>query len=831
MTDQLEMINGVAGAQVFGSRTYSMRIWLDPDLLTARSVTPQDVENAIRAQNIEVPGGRIESDSREFTVLTDTSLNSPEQFNNIIIGKSGNSLIRIRDVGRVEIGPESERSILRYNGGEAVAVGLVKQSTANPLDISKALRALLPELEETFPQGMKVKIVYDSSIFIERSIENVFSSIFEAVGLVLLIIFFFLRSIRSTLIPLVTIPVSLIGSFTLMWALGFSINTLTLLAMVLAVGLVVDDAIVVLENVHRHVENGIKPQAAAIKGMREIGFAVILMTLTLAAVYVPVAMMEGRTGKLFTEFALTLAGSVIVSGFVALTLTPMMCAKMLRHRDNHMKIFTLLENFFVALENGYRRILGWSLKTALIGLSIAVMAGAASWFFFNQLPSEMSPLEDRGVFMTFAIAPDGASLAYTDHYLQQAEKLLEPVPEQVGVFTVGGMNNNVTEGISFVELKDWSERERSSLQIAGELGPKLFGIPGILGFPITPPSLGQPFMDQPVQFVVKTTDSYPELNDQINKLMAEVRKNPKILAARTDLKLNSPELRLQVDRDKAADLGVPIATIGRTIETMMGGRDVTRFKMDGEQYDVIVKTEDELRVTPDNLKRIHVRGSSGAMIPLSNLVTIEESVTAQSLNHFDRSRAAIVSANLAPGYSQGEALDYLNNAARQVLPETARIDYKGQSREFMDSNAGLLTTFALALIIIYLMMAAQFESFIDPFVILFTVPLSMAGALLALYLTDNTLSIYSQVGLITLIGLITKHGILIVEFANQLQEQGKNKLEAVLEAATLRLRPILMTTGAMVLGSVPWRWRAEPEQKAAHRSAGLLSGVCLSELC
>ncbi len=392
--------------------------------------------------------------------------------------------------------------------------------------------------------------------------------------------------------------------------------------------------------------------------------------------------------------------------------------------------------------------------------------------------------------MTFAIAPDGASLAYTDHYLQQAEKLLEPVPEQVGVFTVGGMNNNVTEGISFVELKDWSERERSSLQIAGELGPKLFGIPGILGFPITPPSLGQPFMDQPVQFVVKTTDSYPELNDQINKLMAEVRKNPKILAARTDLKLNSPELRLQVDRDKAADLGVPIATIGRTIETMMGGRDVTRFKMDGEQYDVIVKTEDELRVTPDNLKRIHVRGSSGAMIPLSNLVTIEESVTAQSLNHFDRSRAAIVSANLAPGYSQGEALDYLNNAARQVLPETARIDYKGQSREFMDSNAGLLTTFALALIIIYLMMAAQFESFIDPFVILFTVPLSMAGALLALYLTDNTLSIYSQVGLITLIGLITKHGILIVEFANQLQEQGKNKLEAVLEAATLRLRPI-----------------------------------------
>ena len=803
VTDQLEMIDGVAEAMVFGGRKYSMRIWLDPTLLTARGVTTQDVEDAIRSQNIEVPGGRIESSSREFTVLSDTSLNTPEQFNNIIVRKEGNTLVRLKDIGRAEIGPESERSSLRYNGSEAVAIGLVKQSVANPLDISKELRRILPEMQSSFPEGMRVDVSYDSSVFIERSIENVFSSIFEAVALVLLIIFIFLRSVRSTLIPLVTIPVSLIGSFTLMWAFGFSINTLTLLAMVLAVGLVVDDAIVVLENVHRHVENGIKPKEAAIKGMREIGVAVILMTLTLAAVYVPVAMMEGRTGKLFTEFALTLAGSVIVSGFVALTLTPMMCAKMLRHRENHMKIFTILENFFVALENGYRRVLGWSLKTVLFGLALAIMAGAGSWYLVNQIPSEMSPLEDRGVFMTFSIAPDGASLNYTDHYLRQAETLLNPLPEKRGLFTVGGMGGKVTEGISFVDLTDWAERERSSLQIAAELGPQLFGIPGVLSFPITPPSLGQPFMDQPVQFVIKTNDSYPELNNQINQLMAEVRKNPQILAARSDLKLNSPELRLQVDRDKAADLGVSVATIGRTIKTMMGGSDVTRFKIDGEQYDVIVKIEDDLRVTPENLNQIHVRSASGRMIPLSSLVSIKEGVTAQSLNHFDRSRAAILSANLAPGYTQGEALTYLNAAAKKILPETARIDYKGQSREFMDSNAGLLATFGLALLLIYLMMAAQFESFIDPFVILFTVPLSMAGALLALYLTDNTLSIYSQVGLITLIGLITKHGILIVEFANQLQEQGKNKLEAVLEAATLRLRPILMTTGAMVLGSVP----------------------------
>lgn len=803
VTDRIEMIDGVAEAQILGARKYSMRIWLDPALLTARGVTPQDVEDAIRAQNVEVPGGRLESATREFTVLSDTSLNAPEEFENIIVRKAGSALVRLKDVGRAEIGPESVRQSLRYNGGKAVALGLVKQSVANPLDISQSLREMLPELQASLPEGMKTRIVYDSSIFIERSIENVFSSIFEAVALVLLIIFIFLRSVRSTLIPLVTIPVSLVGSFALMWALGFSINTLTLLAMVLAVGLVVDDAIVVLENVHRHVENGLKPAKAAIKGMQEIGFAVILMTLTLAAVYVPVAMMEGRTGKLFTEFALTLAGAVVVSGFVALTLTPMMCAKMLRHQSSHNKLFTMMENIFIAIEQGYRRILGWSLKTVLIGLTIALIAGAGSWLLFNRLPSEMSPLEDRGVFMTFVIAPDGANLEYTDHYLKQAEALLQPIPEANGVFATTGFGGKVTEGISFVELKDWEERERSSLQIAGELGPQLFGIPGVLGFPITPPSLGQPFMDQPVQFVVKTTDSYLELNEQINQLMAEVRKNPQILATRTDLKLNSPELRLQVDRDKAADLGVNVTVIGRTIETMMGGRDVTRFKMDGEQYDVIVKIEDDLRATPEDLNRIHVRAASGEMVPLANLVDIKEGVTAQSLNHFNRSRAAVISANLAPGYSQGEALAFLNEAAARILPETARIDYKGQSREFMDSSAGLLLTFALALIMIYLMMAAQFESFVDPLIILFTVPLSMVGALLALYYTGNTLSIYSQVGLITLVGLITKHGILIVEFANQLQEQGKSKLEAILDAATLRLRPILMTTGAMVLGTVP----------------------------
>jgi multidrug efflux pump len=803
VSDQVETIPGVAEAQVLGARKYSMRVWLDPMLMAAHNVTPQEVEIAIRTQNIEVPGGRMESSTREFTILTDTSLETPTEFENIIVRKSGAALVRLRDIGRAEIGPESVRQTLRYNGGKAVALGLVKQSVANPLDISKALRVMMPEIQASLPEGMQGKIVYDSSIFIDRSIDNVFTSIFEAVVLVLLIIFVFLRSFRATLIPLVTIPVSLIGTFTLMWALGFSLNTLSLLAIVLAVGLVVDDAIVVLENVHRHVEKGLSPRKASIKGMQEVGFAVILMTLTLAAVYVPVAMMEGRTGKLFTEFALTLAGAVMVSGFVALTLTPMMCSRMLRHQPRHNKLFNLMESFFIGMEQRYRRLLGWSLQRIMIGLAVVLFAGVGTWFLYGSLPTEMAPIEDRGVFMTFVIAPDGANLAYTDHYLQQAEEILQQIPEAKGVFATTGFGSKVTEGISFIELTDWQDRERSSLQIAGELGPKLFGIPGVLGFPITPPSLGQPFMDQPIQFVVKTSDSYQQLNEQINLLMAEIRKNPGIIAARSDLKLNSPELRIQIDRDKAADLGVNVATLGRTLETLMGGRDVTRFKMDGEQYDVIVKIEDDLRTTPDDLNRVHVRTAGGEMIPISNLVTITEGVTAQSLNHFNRSRAAVISANLAPGYSQGEALEFLNQTAKKILPETARIDYKGQSLEFMSSSAGLMMTFGLALMMIYLMMAAQFESFVDPFIILFTVPLSMAGALLALYLTDNTLSIYSQVGLITLVGLITKHGILIVEFANQLQEQGKNKLEAVLDAATLRLRPILMTTGAMVLGNVP----------------------------
>ncbi len=800
--DRFETISGVSQALVLAGSKYSMRIWLDPVKLAARGLTVQDVENALRQQNIEVPGGRIESTAREFTILTDTGMNTVSEFENLILKNETGYLVRVRDVGRVEIGPENERQRLRSNGKTAVGIGIVKQSTANPLEISTAIRKILPEIKASLPAGMSMDLNYDSSVFIQSSIDNVFKTIFEAVGMVVLVIFFFLRSVRSTLIPLLTIPVSLIGAFALMWWLGFSINTLTLLALILAVGLVVDDAIVMLENIHRHVEEGMKPFQAALKGSREIGFAVVAMTMTLVAVYAPVAFMTGRTGKLFTEFALALAGAVVVSGFVALTLSPMMCSKILKHETNPGVFNRFLGNIISRMENAYRSLLRLSQKMRTVVAAVAILCAFGTVWLFSHLPSELCPVEDRGTIFAMAIAPDGATIDYTDYYSRQIEGIFNSIPEKEYVLNITG-RTVVTESLSILKLKRWEERERSQQEVVKTLAGPMFGVPGVLAFPINPPSLGQDFVSQPVAFVVKTSGTWEELNGLTNKLMGEIRKNPKILAPRTDLKLNTPELRLSINRDKAADMGISIQTIGKTIESLMGGRNVTRFKMEGEQYDVIVKTENKFRTTPDDLSLIFVRSPGGEMVKLSNLVTVSERVTAQSLNHFSKLRAVIITANLAPGYSQGEALAFLESAARSILPEHAMVDYDGQSREYRESGSSLMTTFFLSLAFIYLMLAAQFESFVDPFVIMLTVPLSTLGGMIALQLTGNTMNIYSQMGLITLIGLVTKNGILMVEFANQLQDEGKTKAEAILDASVMRLRPILMTAGTMILGCVP----------------------------
>ncbi|MBK3772723.1 MMPL family transporter [Azospirillum brasilense] len=812
--DRLQNLPGVAQVRIFGERRFAMRLWLDPQRMAAYRVTPQDVENALRKQNVEIPAGRVESKAREFTVVSETDLRTPEEFDRIILRDDGGYLVRLKDVGRAELGARDERVSARFNGRGAVAIGVVKQSTANPLDVSKAVNEALPKIRAALPEGMGVDVGYDSSVFIAKSIDAVFSTIFEAIVLVVLVIFVFLRSFRATLVPLVTIPVSLIGGFALMYAFGFSVNTLTLLSMVLAIGLVVDDAIVMLENIYRHIEEGVPPFQAALQGSREIGFAVIAMTITLAAVYAPIGFMTGRTGRLFSEFALTLAGAVIVSGFVALTLSPMMCSKLLKHQTKHNVLYNAIERLLNGLTNGYRALLRVSLKARPLVLLVGAVVAGLSYTLFTGLKSELAPVEDRGTIVGIAIAPEGSTLDYTESYAKRMEELFRQIPVVEKFFVVVGFPV-VNQGISFVRLNDWDERDVKQQAITAQLFPKMFGIPGILAFVTNPPSLGQSPVDKPINFVIQSSLPYDELQKMVDGLMAEARKFPGLTNLDTDLKLNKPELRITIDRDKAADLGVDVETVGRTLETLLGGRQVTRFKKEGKQYDVVVQVGDVDRRNPDDIASIYVRGtptaaaeagvatSTGAMISLANLVHIEERVAPKELNHFNKLRSVTITATLAPGTSLGEALGYLQEAANRVLPATAQTDYAGQSREFRESATGLYFVFILALAFIYLVLAAQFESFIDPFVIMLTVPLSMTGALAALHFTGGTMNVYSQIGLVTLVGLITKHGILIVEFANQLQREGVDIRKAVEEAAVLRLRPILMTTGAMVLGAVP----------------------------
>jgi multidrug efflux pump len=800
--DQLQTLSGVAEVRLFGDRQYSMRIWLDPERLAAYQLTPQDVELALRRQNVEVPSGRIESLQREFTVLAQTDLRTPAQFNDLIIKEATGYLVRLSDVGHAELGALDERRIVRFNGKPTIALGVVKQATANPLEVSDAVNKVLPSITATLPDGMQVKIAHDKSVFIAESIKNVYRTIGEAILLVVLIIFLFLRSVRATLIPLVTIPVSLIGAFALMYALGFSINTLTLLALVLAIGLVVDDAIVMLENIYRHVEGGMPPVKAALLGSREISFAIVAMTITLAAVYAPIGFMTGITGRLFTEFAWTLAGAVIVSGFVALSLSPMMCSKLLKHQGEHNLLYRIIERVLQGITSGYRALLNGALAARPVVLLIGLVVAGASFFLFVALKSELAPIEDQGNIVTSFRAPEGATIEYTDAYAKKLEEIALGVPEADRVFVVSG-NPTVSQGRVILRVKPWDERDRTQQEIGRSIAPEMVAVPGVVAFPSNPPSLGQNTRAKPVNFVIQTSRPYAELQAMVDALLDKVRDYPGLVDLDSDLKLNSPQLDIAVDREKAASMGIEIDTLGRTLETMLGGRQVTRFKQEGEQYDVVVKIADIDRRNPDDMRRIYVRGRDGAMIPLSNLITIKETVAPKELNHFNQLRAATITAQIAPGYSLSDALTFLAQAAEEALPTTAHIEYAGESREFKEASASMYLTFLLALAFIYLVLAAQFESFTDPFIIMLTVPLSITGALLALWWSGGTLNIYSQVGLVTLIGLITKHGILIVEFANQLRAKGQPLREAVIEAAALRLRPILMTTGAMVLGAVP----------------------------
>lgn len=804
---RLQTIPGVADVQIGGDRKYAMRVWLDPDKLAAYRVTVQDVEDALRRQNLEVPAGRIESQQREFSVTSRTDLNSVREFNAVAIKTVNGHTVRMGDVAVVEEAAASERTRVKLNGLASISTGIIRNATANPLEVADGVRAVMPQIQRDLPPGLKVLQANDNSVFIDRSIKSVYRTVAEAAGLVALVVFVFLRTLRASIIPLVTIPVSLIGAFALMAAAGFTINTLTMLSLVLAIGLVVDDAIVVLENIFRHIEEGLQPFQAALKGAREIAFAVVAMTMTLAAVFAPLAFTPGRTGRLFVEFALTLAGAVLVSGFVALTLTPMMCSKLLRHDPNPTRFDRFMERALLGLENGYRGALRWVLAHSWLVLVVMAASGAGSWWLYTTAKSELAPLEDRGVLLIPVTAPDGSTLDYTMRYLDAIQRIASGYPEFDRIFaTVGGGGGgapSVSQGTVVLRAIPWEERTRTTPELARAIQGQLGGLPGVQAFPITPPSLGQGFRDRPVNFVIQTNDSYENLQRVSQQMIQAMGRNPGLLQPDSDLVLNKPEIILEVDRERAADAGVSVDQVARAVETMLGGRLVTRYKRDADQYDVIVQTQALGRTTPEDIDKIFVRARGDAMVPLSSLVKVREAVGPRQLNHFNQRRSVTLTANLAPGYSLGEALAFMDETAAKVLPLGYASELNGVSREFRSSSGALALVFVLALVFIFLVLAAQFESFVDPFVIMLSVPLSMVGALGAMQLSGGTLNVYSQIGLVTLVGLITKHGILIVEFSNQLRQQGRATRDAVIEAAGLRLRPILMTTGAMVLGALP----------------------------
>ena len=812
LVDTFSVVPGVAKVLIGGERRPAMRIWLNRSSMAAYGVTVNDIEDALLKQNLELPSGRVESDRREFAVRTDSGLVTVKQFEDIVITQKANYLVRLSDVAEVNLGTEEERYEVRANEEPAIGLGVIKQSKANELEIANGIRAKLSELQASLPEQVELFIAYDRSRFVDASINEVFKALAIAMCLVIAVIFLFLRSFWATLIPAVAIPVSLISSFIILDMFGFSINVLTLLAYVLAVGLVVDDAIIVLENIHRRIENNEPVLLASIRGSRQIGFAVIATTLSLIAVFVPLSMMGGNTGRLFSEFGISMAGAVLFSSLVALTLTPMMCSKILKQKKSNNLFYRSSEKAFLSLNKGYEWLLDKTLSFPIIIVAIGLAFSATSYSLYKEVPKEFAPTEDRGVFLVVLMAPEGATLNYTRDYLLEVEgelasigpKGTKEIDTLFGVLAPGlSRPSPVNFAIAFVVLKPWEERARSQQSIVKEFFPKLLSIPGANVFAINPPSLNQPGRKAPIQFVLGGP-SYDTLKDW-SKIIIEKTKeeNPKLLSIDGDYKETKPELKVDIDRNRAAAMEVSIADIGRTLETMLGSRFVTTLNDRGIQYNVVLQARNKDRETPNDLENIYVRNTNNNLIPLNNLITTKETAAPKELNRFDRMRSVTISASLAPGYSLGEALDYLDNLALTSLPPEARVSYAGQSREFRDSSSSLMITFGLALLIVFLVLAAQFESFVHPIIIMLSVPLAITGALATLYFTGITLNVYSQIGLVMLIGLVAKNAILIVEFANQLREQGRSIKDAVKESAAARLRPILMTTIATVFGAMP----------------------------
>jgi multidrug efflux pump len=807
LKEKIQRMTGVGGVFIGGERRYAMRVWIDPMRMAAHKLTTYDIETALRNENAEIPGGRVEGEKREFTVRTRGELVKPEEFGAIIVSQKGNNIIRLRDVAEVTVGAEDERTIARWNGEPAVGLGIIKQSKASTVDVANVVIESLPELRKLLPAGVKLEVAYDSSEFIIESIDEVEQTLIIALILVMLVVLSFLKSFRATIIPTLAIPISIIGALAAVYFAGFTINILTLLGFVLAIGLVVDDAIVVLENIYRHMEMGKSRWQAAVDGSKEIGFAIVSTTLTLIAVFVPLAFLSGNVGRLFNEFGVAVAVSVLISGFVALTLTPMISSQILRplHGTGQGWASRSFDTFFDKLNKVYERSVRLALHHRILTVTGAAAALLCAYILFRILPSELVPVEDRGFGFGIVIAPEGATIEYTDSYVLQIEKILLNLPEREGLFTATGLGfegpGNVTNSFIFLNLKNRGERDKSQQQIIQELFPQLLSIPGVLAFIINPPSIAADWTLTPVQYVLQG-DTYEELNEAVKIMMAEASRLGYLINLDTDLRLNKPQLDIHIDRERASGLGVSVADIGSTLETLLGGRVVSDFKRGTKQYDVIMQVKPEDRSTPDAIQNLYIR-SSGGLVQLANIVDIEQTVAPKELNHYNRVRSAIISASIVPGVSLGQALDDLDRIAQEKLPPEINRDFAGESLEYKSSSSALYFMFILALIFIFLVLSAQFESFIHPFTILLSVPLAVFGALLTLYIFGESLNIYSQIGLIMLIGLVTKNAILIVEFANQQQAKGLSFKEAVVEAATIRLRPILMTSFSTIFGILP----------------------------
>ena len=812
VVDRLSALNGVSQIRVGGQQRYAMRVWLNRDALAARGLTAADAEAALRRENIELPAGRIESQDRDFTLRVERSYRKPEDFAQIPLGKGSDGyVVRLGDVAKVELASSERRAYFRSNGEPNVGLGIVKTSTANSLDVALAARAEAERIQASLPKGTRIFVAFDSTVFIESAVERVWSTLFEAIALVLIVIWLFLGSARAALIPAVTVPVCLIAAFIALYAFDFSINLLTLLALVLCIGLVVDDAIVVLENIQRRADLGEPALVAAKRGTKQVAFAVISTTAVLVAVFLPIGLLEGNTGRLFRELAVALAAAVAISALVALTLTPMMSSKLVRPHDSEKpnRFHAGIARFLDRVSNAYRRLLERTVDRVWLFGGLMVATLVATFFLFKLVPSELAPPEDRGVFFASIVGPEGAGFDYTVGQVQQVERaLLAQVGEgkplqRVNTRVPGGFgaSEEMHTGQAIVFLHDWRNRELSTDDVVQQVRKEVGALPGVRVNPQVRTGLtrggGQPFQ------LVLGGPEYGELAAWRDRVLARMEKNPNFFAADSDYKETRPQMRVVIDRARAADLGVSVTEIGRTLETMMGSRRVTTFVDNGEEYDVILQADRALRAEPADLAAIQVRGGNGELIPLSNLVTLNELAEAGSLNRFNRLRAITISAGLAPGYRMGDAIAWAEQVVREELPGTAQVDWKGESREFQKAGSAVLITFALALLVVYLVLAAQFESFIHPIVIMLTVPLGVGGALLGLWMAGSTLNLFSQIGIVMLIGLAAKNGILIVEFANQLRDEGREVRDAIIESCAVRLRPILMTSVATVVGAVP----------------------------